>query len=86
VLENVVCLNPPAGVTPKIQVDSAGGNLVSCVATGVASPTPVEEAFSLGTGAFLTINNYHQFDSNSIIQKITPLRMMHGPTLLFHVP
>jgi hypothetical protein len=84
-LDNVVCLNPLPGNIPKIKVDSAGGNFVSCVASGVASPTPIDTAFSLGSGAYLSVLNYHQVDINNIIQAVTPLRIVQGGIILFKV-
>jgi len=60
--------------------------VVSCAAVGVASESPVDMAFSPGTRAYLTATNYHQVDASNIIQTVTPMRIMHGLTLLLQVP
>ncbi len=85
-LNNVVCLNAPPTITPQILVDSAGGNLVSCTATGVASRASVETAFRLGPGAYLTAINYHQVDGDNVPRTINPFRILQGSKLLFTVP
>jgi hypothetical protein len=85
-LDNVVCLNSPIEVMPKIMVQSPGGNLVSCIATGVASQSPIEIAFNLGSGTHLTVINYHQVDRDNIIKIVTPLIITQGSTVLFKVP
>jgi Pectate lyase superfamily protein len=82
----VVCEGSRAGVTPAIDLNSPGGNALSCVATGVAAQSPVEAAFRPGPGTQLTIMNYHQRDTDHVITAITPLRMMHGPKVIFEVP
>lgn len=85
-LENVVCEGSRAGITPAIELNSPGGNALSCVATGVAAQSPVGSAFVPGPGTQLTIMNYHERDKNHAITAITPLRMMHGPKMIFEVP
>jgi Pectate lyase superfamily protein len=85
-LENVVCENPPPNVKPSIELASPGGNPLSCVASSVATNSPVESAFSPGAGTRLTIFNYHERNKNNAIVAITPIRVTEGSKVIFHVP
>lgn len=85
-LQDVVCLNSPTGVNPVINLATASQeNKVSCIAHGVSTRSPVDVAFKLGAGAYLTIQNYHQHDANTIPIAVTPFKVL-GPSIDLHVP
>jgi hypothetical protein len=85
-LQDVLCLNSPAGVNPVINLATASQeNKFSCIAHGVSTRSLVDAAFKLGAGAYLTIQNYHQHDTNTIPIAVTPFKVL-GPSIDFHVP